>query len=129
MVSRQHLENKQIPGKRALRAFMNSLAGLRYLLRYEVAFRQEALAFTILAPLAWMMSEDIVTLTVLMAAIGFVFVVEALNTAIEAVCDAVSLDFHPHIKIAKDCGSSAVLMSIIIAVGVWLSVAYLMLQE
>jgi diacylglycerol kinase (ATP) len=45
--------------------------------------------------------------------------IEVLNTGIEAACDAVSLDFHREIQIAKDCGSLAVLISIILVATVW----------
>ena len=46
-------------------------------------------------------------------------IVEVLNTAVEAACDAVSQDFHPQIELAKDCGSLAVLISVILVAGVW----------
>ena len=39
--------------------------------------------------------------------LGIVLSIEILNTAIEATCDAVSKEFNPLIKIAKDCGSAA----------------------
>jgi diacylglycerol kinase (ATP) len=49
----------------------------------------------------------------------FLILVEVLNTGIEATCDAVSRDFHKEIQIAKDCGSLAVLISIVFVVAVW----------
>jgi diacylglycerol kinase (ATP) len=45
--------------------------------------------------------------------------VEVLNTGIEAACDAVSREFHIDIQLAKDCGSLAVLISVVIAMIVW----------
>jgi diacylglycerol kinase (ATP) len=44
---------------------------------------------------------------------------EVLNTRIEAACDAVSREFNIDIQLAKDCGSLAVLISIVLAGGVW----------
>ncbi len=52
-------------------------------------------------------------------AILFLILVEVLNTGIEATCDAVSRDFHKEIQIAKDCGSLAVLISIVFVVVAW----------
>ena len=45
--------------------------------------------------------------------------VEVLNTGIEAACDAISREFHIDIQLAKDCGSLAVLISVILVAGVW----------
>ena len=55
----------------------------------------------------------------LIAAILLLILVEVINTAIEAACNAVSRDFHVDIQLAKDCGSLAVLIAILIAGGIW----------
>lgn len=39
--------------------------------------------------------------------LGILLAVELLNTAIEKACDAITKDYNPYIKIAKDCGSGA----------------------
>jgi diacylglycerol kinase (ATP) len=43
-----------------------------------------------------------------------------LNTGIEAACDAVSREFNIDIQLAKDCGSLAVLIAVLLTSGVWL---------
>ncbi|MDO4963461.1 MAG: diacylglycerol kinase [bacterium] len=48
--------------------------------------------------------------------LGFILSIELLNTAIEAACDAISKEFNPLIKIAKDCGSGATFVIFIVAV-------------
>ena len=45
---------------------------------------------------------------------GIILAVELLNTGIEAVCDAVSKEFNPYIKVAKDCGSAATFVIFIV---------------
>ena len=45
---------------------------------------------------------------------GIVLSVELLNTAIESVCDAVTKEYNPLIKIAKDCGSAATFVIFIV---------------
>ena len=46
--------------------------------------------------------------------LGIILAVELLNTAIEAVCDAVTKNFNPYIKVAKDCGSAATFVIFIV---------------
>lgn len=48
--------------------------------------------------------------------LGFILAIELINTAIEATCDAISKEYSPLIKIAKDCGSGATFIMVIIAV-------------
>lgn len=60
----------------------------------------------------------------LMSAIVVVWLTEALNTAIEFLADAVSLEYNEHIKHAKDVAAGAVLIAatyaLVIAVIVFL---------
>ena len=58
-------------------------------------------------------------LWLLVGAVLLLIMVEVLNTGIEAACDAVSREFHIDIQLAKDCGSLAVLISVLIALIVW----------
>lgn len=48
--------------------------------------------------------------------LGIILSVELINTAIEAVCDAVTKEFNPLIKISKDCASAATFVIFIVAV-------------
>jgi diacylglycerol kinase (ATP) len=48
-----------------------------------------------------------------------VLIIELINSALEAVVDRISLERHPLSKRAKDMGSAAVLLSLLIAAGVW----------
>ncbi|WP_204349094.1 diacylglycerol kinase, partial [Klebsiella pneumoniae] len=56
----------------------------------------------------------------LIGAVLMLIMVEVLNTGIEATCDAISREFNIDIQLAKDCGSLAVLISIVLAGGIWL---------
>ena len=47
-------------------------------------------------------------------------IVEVLNTAVEAACNALSREFNSDIQFAKDCGSLAVLLAVALAAIVWL---------
>ena len=48
--------------------------------------------------------------------LGIILAVELINTAIEAVCDAVTKKYNPLIKIAKDCGSAATFVIFVVAI-------------
>lgn len=48
--------------------------------------------------------------------LGIILAVELINTAIEAVCDAVTKKYNPLIKIAKDCGSAATFVICVVAI-------------
>ena len=46
-------------------------------------------------------------------------IVELLNTAVEAAIDRVGPEWHDLSKQAKDMGSAAVLLSLLLCLGVW----------
>ena len=104
------------------RALRCSIAGLRAVWRYEAAFRQEIVAGAVLVPLAFWLPVSLDRSLLLVAALVPVLVVELLNSAIEALADAVSQEWHPLIGRAKDIGSAAVLLSLIGAATVWVAI-------
>ncbi len=110
--------------QRLVHAFFNSVAAFRQLITHEKAFQQEIAVFLMSMPAAFLISPDPLIRYILIGAIVFVIIVEVLNTGIEAACDALSREFHADIKIAKDCGSLAVLLSITLALGVWALAAW-----
>lgn len=70
-------------------------------------------------PIALLVANDYVQLILLLGSITLVLIVELLNTCIEIVVDRISLDFHDLSGRAKDVGSAAVLMSLVLAGAVW----------
>lgn len=108
--------------ERIFKAFMNSLHALEYLLTHEKALIQEAAFFVISIPVAFFITKDWGSFLLLIGSILFVIIVEVLNTAIEACCNAVTRDYREDIKIAKDAGSLAVLLSIVLTICIWIAV-------
>lgn len=104
---------------RLLRALRYSLAGLRQALATESAFRQEAAAVVVLLPVALLLPVGIVERILLVATLLLVLIVELLNSAVEAVVDRISPDHHVLSGRAKDFGSAAVLLSILLAILTW----------
>lgn len=106
--------------KRLIGAFRNSARAFRRLAVGEAAFRQELALLALALPFGWFVSTSWGGYALLIGAVLMLVMVEVLNTGIEAVCDAVSQEFDSHIQLAKDCGSLAVLIAILLAGGVWI---------
>jgi diacylglycerol kinase (ATP) len=100
-----------------------SLAGLRAGWN-ETAFRQEVLAALFLVPLAFWLGTGWVETALLAGSILIVMITELLNTAIEAVVDRVGPEWHDLSRRAKDMGSAAVLLSLVLCSGIWLAALY-----
>ena len=100
-----------------------SLAGLRAGW-HEKAFRQEAIAALFMVPLAFWLGQNWVEVALLAGSVLLVMIVELLNTGIEAAIDRISLEWHPLAKRAKDMGSAAVLLTLLVCLGIWSAALY-----
>lgn len=85
----------------------------------EAAFRQEVLCAIVMLPAAFWLGRGWVEVSLLAATVVLVLVVELLNTGIEAAINRVGPEWHSFSKNAKDLGSAAVLLSIVLCCGVW----------
>jgi len=103
-------------------AFGYSLAGFRAAYKHEDAFRQEVLLAALLIPAALWLPVSYLGKALMIASVLLVIIVELVNSAIEATVDRISLENHDLAKRAKDIGSSAVLVSLVNVVVVWVLV-------
>ena len=108
--------------ERLVRAWGYSMKGLRAAWINEAAFRQEIVGIVLATPLALWLPARWSESLLLIAALLIVPLVELLNSAIEALADAVSDEHRPLLGQAKDIGSAAVLVSFGIAALVWCAV-------
>ncbi|MCG2593290.1 diacylglycerol kinase [Ramlibacter sp. XY19] len=97
-----------------------SLAGLRAGWD-ETAFRQEALAAIVLVPAAFWLGRSWVEVALLAGSVLMLMAIELLNTAVEAAIDRIGLERHPLSKRAKDMGSAAVLLALLVCGGIWIA--------
>jgi diacylglycerol kinase (ATP) len=104
---------------RVVRAAGHSMSGLRQAYAGESAFRQEIWAAAVLLPASVWLGRDWVQVALLAGTVMLVLIVELLNSAVEAVVDRVGYDWHELSKRAKDIGSAAVLLSLLLCAGVW----------
>jgi diacylglycerol kinase (ATP) len=101
-------------------AFTYSLAGLRAAWG-EPAFRLEAIVATVLLPLAFWLARSWIEGVLLLGSVFMVLIVELLNSALETAIDRIGPEWHLLSKRAKDMGSAAVLLSLVLAGGIWLT--------
>lgn len=109
---------------RIIKAAGYSYQGLTAAWRNEAAFRQEAVAAVAAVIVALWLDVDAVARILLIGSVLLVLIVEVLNSAIEAIVDRVGTDFHELSGRAKDMGSAAVSLSIILALLVWVTLLW-----
>jgi diacylglycerol kinase (ATP) len=90
----------------------------------ETAFRQEALASFVLLPLAFWLGRSWVETALLAGSVLIVMIVELLNTGIETAIDRIGPEWHDLSKRAKDMGSAAVLLSLLLCGGTWIAAIF-----
>ena len=110
--------------ERVWRAFTYSLHGMRSCYRNEAAFRQESLLFVLLLPVLLFLPLSLEFKLILFAGNCLVLIAELLNSAIEAIVDKTSPEFHQLAKRAKDMGSAAVFLALVLAASVWAAALY-----
>jgi diacylglycerol kinase (ATP) len=116
------LDPKATGWRRLSGAVGYTVAGLRHAFRHEAAFRQELLACGLLIPLATLLPASRVERLVLVLSMLLVVMAELFNSAIEATVDRISFDRHPLSGRAKDLGSAAVAVALLMSALCWLVV-------
>lgn len=104
---------------RVVHATLFSVAGLKAAWMNEAAFRQEVLLCVVLIPASFWVGETAVERSLLIGACLLVLIVELINSAVEAIVDRVSSERHELSGRAKDLGSAAVLIALVLAAIVW----------
>jgi diacylglycerol kinase len=112
---------------RFVRSFTFSIAGLKYAYKYEQSMLIHVIATILVITANILLKVQALEWLVTIIAIGMVLSAELINTAIEAIVDMVTLEFHPLAKIAKDCGSAAtfVLAVMAAAIGCFVYIPYI----
>ena len=126
MTAPYHINQNPHKGNRGLtRAWhpaKNSWHGLVYAFQEESAFRQELTLLIVLTPIALLLSVSYLEKALLIASLLMVLAIELLNSSVEAAIDRISFEHHDLSKRAKDFGSAAVMLALIIAIMMWASI-------
>jgi len=107
---------------RLLAATRYSMAGLRACYVNEAAFRQEVLLVIILLPLSFFVAGSTTQWLFLVIPLFLLLIVELLNSAIESVVDRMGQELHELSGRAKDMGSAAVLICLLLTACCWITV-------
>ncbi|MBU3824970.1 MAG: diacylglycerol kinase [Candidatus Oceanisphaera merdipullorum] len=111
------------PGKtglaRIIAAGGYSMQGFKAAYRHEAAFRQEMWLFILLLPVALLWPVSLLAKALLIASLFLVLIVELFNSAVEAVVDRIGPEYHELSGRAKDIGSAAVLLALLLVFIVW----------
>ncbi len=105
--------------RRIVNATRYSLSGLAAAWRHEEAFRLEILASIVMVPASFWIGKNAVEISLLTGTCFIVLITELLNSAIEAIVDRISTEHHELSGRAKDIGSAAVLVSLVMTVLIW----------
>ncbi len=105
--------------RRLWNSVLNSWSGLTGAFREEAAFRQELAAGVVLVPLSLWLGRTGVERALLLGSLLVVLIAELLNSAIEAAIDRIGAERHELSGLAKDLGSAAVAISLLLVVVVW----------
>lgn len=110
---------KTTPIRRIVNATGYSLEGLKAAWIYEAAVRQELFLLLFLTPLAFFVGEGVVEILLLLVVSWAILLVELINSAIESVVDRISDEYHELSKRAKDIGSAAVFVILVLNLICW----------
>ncbi|EGQ8036334.1 diacylglycerol kinase [Vibrio parahaemolyticus] len=113
------------PGKTGIRRVMDatgySIKGLKAAWTHEAAFRQELVLTLVLSISAFFLPVTTLERVLMISSLLLILIIELINSAVEAVVDRVSDDWHELSGRAKDIGSAAVFVALFLALFVWAS--------
>lgn len=109
---------------RIVKAVGYSWKGLSAAWQNEAAFRQEMLLTIVAIAVAVWLDVTVVERVLLIGSVVLIVIFEIINSAIEAVVDRIGTERHELSGRAKDMGSAAVLITILLALFTWLSILY-----
>lgn len=116
------------PGKtgfaRLIDATRYSMRGLRACFTNEAAFRQEVAAFLVLLPVSFFLARSVIQWLILVSPLVLLLIVELLNSAVESVVDRIGHEHHELSGRAKDMGSAAVLLCLLLIGACWGAIAW-----
>jgi diacylglycerol kinase (ATP) len=109
---------------RIIAAAGHSIRGLRACWRHETAFRQDVVLGLILLALSFFVAESAAQLLTLIAPLFLLVIVELLNSAVEAAVDRIGHEHHELSGRAKDFGSAAVFLCLLLIATSWVIIAW-----
>lgn len=119
MIEDKNMKTGNTGIKRILKAFTYSFDGFVATFKSEAAFRQELCLCIFLTVIALVLPFSTMQTYLLLFSLLLILLMELINSAIEAIIDRISDDYHELSKKAKDIGSLIVLLAFINAFVIW----------
>ncbi|CDL81737.1 diacylglycerol kinase [Xenorhabdus szentirmaii] len=104
---------------RIIKAAGYSAKGIKAAWQNEAAFRQEVIASILAVTVAFLLDISLLERLLLIGSVILVVIVEMINSAIEAVVDRIGSEHHELSGRAKDMGSAAVFLTMLLALFIW----------
>ncbi len=121
-ISHREIKVKTMGIKRFINSWKNSFDGLKYAYTHEQSLLIHIFLTIIVLITGLYFKISYTNWALILFAMSLIIVTELLNTAIEAVVDLVTEEYHPLAKVAKDCASAAVFIVSLVATGMWVYV-------
>ncbi|NHB93504.1 diacylglycerol kinase [Photorhabdus cinerea] len=118
------MKNQSVGLTRIIKATRYSVKGIKAAWQNEAAFREEIIVAILALIVAFYLDVSVIERILLIGSIMLVLIMEILNSAIEAIVDRIGSEFHELSGRAKDMGSAAVFLTIILALIVWSTVLW-----
>lgn len=122
------MNNKTVIKRQGLMRLIFTLShtfnGLKWMSRFEAAFQQELVLFSLLGVFACLQEINLSSKLILIASLLFVLFAELVNTAVEVVVDRIGSEYHELSGLAKDIASASVFIAMLIAILIWWSVLW-----
>lgn len=109
------MKNSNNNGKNFFSSFGNAINGLRLIVRYERNFRVFLVVAFLVVMLGFFFKISYIDWIAINLVISMVLISEAINSAVEALCDTVSDEYRMKIKYVKDVTAGAVLVSSVVS--------------
>lgn len=104
---------------RIIKATGYSIQGLKAAFKHEAAFRQEVLLAIVLIPIAFILDVSQTERMLMILSVFIVLIAELMNSAVEAVVDRIGPEVHELAGRAKDIGSAAVFVALVLVAYIW----------
>jgi diacylglycerol kinase (ATP) len=114
-----HVKRNGNGARRILRAARCSFSGFQLAWQFEAAFRQECILSLVLIVCSFALATSLEHWCFLIGSLIFLLFAEVVNSAIETLADRITLEEDESIKRAKDLGSAAVFLALVLIVVVW----------
>lgn len=110
------LKNRNLTPKSVYQTIKNSISGIKYYASDGKSIFLYLMGSILEIILGFVYNISGLEWILIICILGFILSIELINTAIEATCDAITKEYNPLIKIAKDCGSGATFVIFIVAI-------------